>query len=274
MTPEDTEVVRAVVYSFHALIATEYRRGRAFLLGDAAHQMPPFLGQGMCAGIRDVQNLAWKLDLVREGRAGDALLDTYYQERATHVRTIIERAVSAGRIIQTTDPTVAEARDGMFAAAARRDFVIGEDMGGIELKMPRMVSGVLDPQPAAGSPVGQLFPQPIVATGSGSRVLLDEVLGDGFAVVAGPDISAHLAPEICAAWEWLRPRFVQVLPGSESDESAVDFTIVGDTEGRLLDWLREYGTAVVRPDRHVYGVARCVEDLAGLARALRGQLGT
>lgn len=274
VTPEDTEVVRAVVYSFHALIATQYRQGRAFLLGDAAHQMPPFLGQGMCAGIRDAQNLAWKLDLVRERRASDSLLDSYYMERAPHVRTIIERAVSAGRIIQTTDSTVAETRDQMFAAATKRDFVIGEDTGGIELKMPRMVSGVLDPQPAAGSPVGQLFPQPMVVTGAGGGIPLDEVLGDGFAVVAGPDISAHLAPEICAAWECLRPRFVQVLPGSESDESAVDYTIVSDAEGRLVDWLREHGTAVVRPDRHVYGVARCDEELVRLAGELRAQLGT
>ena len=274
VTTEDTEVVRAVVYSFHALIGKEFRNGRAFLLGDAAHQMPPFLGQGMCAGIRDAQNLAWKLDLVRAGRAGDHLLHTYYEERAPHVRIIMERAVNAGRIIQTTDGAVAERRDRMFTAAGRRDFVIGEDMGGIELKMPRLTSGVFDPRPAAGSPVGQLFPQPMVATGAGSRVLLDEMLGDDFAVVAGPDASGHLAPEVRADWEWLRPRFVQVVPVSGCDTAAIDCTIIGDTEGRLLDWLRDYGTAVVRPDRYVYGVARCDEDLTALARALRAQLGS
>ena len=70
ISPDDAEIIRAVVYSFHAVIAKEYRRGRVFLAGDAAHQMPPFLGQGMCAGIRDVANLIWKLDMVRQGTAG------------------------------------------------------------------------------------------------------------------------------------------------------------------------------------------------------------
>ena len=95
--------------------------GRVFLLGDAAHQMPPFLGQGMCAGIRDAQNLAWKLDLVRAGIAGEAIFDTYYEERAPHVEAIIERAVNAGLIIQTTDRSVAEARNRMFAEATPKD---------------------------------------------------------------------------------------------------------------------------------------------------------
>ena len=138
VTRDDTEVIRAVVYSFHAVIAKEYRSGRAFILGDAAHQMPPFLGQGMCAGIRDAANLAWKLDLVRQGLADDSLLDTYYEERAPHVRAIIARAVQAGRIIQTTDATVAASRDRMFLAAKEKEITIGETGGGLELKMPSL----------------------------------------------------------------------------------------------------------------------------------------
>ena len=69
ITPEDAEVVRAVVYSFHSLAARRWRDRRIFIAGDAAHQMPPFLGQGMCSGIRDVANLAWKLQLVVKGLA-------------------------------------------------------------------------------------------------------------------------------------------------------------------------------------------------------------
>jgi 3-(3-hydroxy-phenyl)propionate hydroxylase len=273
VTPADTEVVRAVVYSFHALIAKQYRRGRAFLLGDAAHQMPPFLGQGMCAGIRDVQNVAWKLDLVRAGLAGDSIFDTYYEERAPHVRTIIKRAVTAGQIIQATDRRIAEARDRMFSEAARKEFVIGEDMGGIELKMPRLSSGMLGGSPTAGSPVGELFPQPCVTVNRAAEVLLDEVLADGFVVVMEPGASGHLAAEVRAAWDWLGPQFVQVHPGIGCEWSQTDCAMVGEADERLVEWLRCHGTAVVRPDRYVYGTARCDEDLVRLAGALRQQLG-
>ena len=109
--PDDVEIVRAVVYTFHAVLAEQWRDRRVFLLGDAAHQMPPFLGQGMCSGIRDAHNLVWKLALVRRGLAPDALLDTYQEERAPHVRRIIETAVALGGLLQTTDPEVAAARD-------------------------------------------------------------------------------------------------------------------------------------------------------------------
>jgi 3-(3-hydroxy-phenyl)propionate hydroxylase len=109
--PEDVEIVRAVVYTFHALLANPWRDRRVFLVGDAAHQMPPFLGQGMCSGVRDAHNLVWKLALVRRGLAGDELLDTYEAERSPHVRSIIETAVALGGLLQTTDPAVAASRD-------------------------------------------------------------------------------------------------------------------------------------------------------------------
>lgn len=107
----DVDVERAAVYSFHALVAERWRKARVLLAGDAAHQMPPFLGQGMCSGIRDAANLAWKLAMVLDGRAGDQLLDSYQPEREPHVRAITELAVALGGILQTTDPEVANARD-------------------------------------------------------------------------------------------------------------------------------------------------------------------
>jgi 3-(3-hydroxy-phenyl)propionate hydroxylase len=233
-----------------------------FLAGDSAHQMPPFLGQGMCAGIRDVANLAWKLDAVRQGLADDGLLDTYYAEREPHVRNIIQRAVQAGRIIQTTDPAVADARDRMFLdqgtpeliegrTSVRRDVVIGE--GGIEARMPGLVDGVLDPKAASGGPAGQTFPQSLLPDGKRT----DDLLGEGFAVVAGEDAAALLTDSVRRAWSDIGARFVQPsLPPGDP----------------LATWLAEHGAAVVRPDRYVYGVARCEEDLLRLASALRPQL--
>ena len=112
--PDDVEVVRAVVYTFHAVLAHPWRDRRVFLVGDAAHQMPPFLGQGMCSGVRDAHNLVWKLALVTRGHARDDLLDTYEEERSPHVRSIIETAVALGGLLQTTDPEVAATRDTMM----------------------------------------------------------------------------------------------------------------------------------------------------------------
>ena len=114
VAPVDVEIVRAVVYTFHAVLAQPWRDRRVFLVGDAAHQMPPFLGQGMCSGVRDAHNLVWKLALVTRGHARDDLLDTYEEERSPHVRSIIETAVALGGLLQTTDPEVAATRDTMM----------------------------------------------------------------------------------------------------------------------------------------------------------------
>jgi len=161
--PDDVELERASVYTFHALVARSWRDGRVFLVGDAAHQMPPFLGQGMCAGIRDGANLAWKLDLVARELAGDPLLETYQSEREPHVRALIETAVEAGRIVQTTDPGVAAARDAKLLAAP-------DAMSNRPYPMP-----LLGPGFHAGG-TAEPLPQP---------VRLDERLGHGFALV-GP----------------------------------------------------------------------------------------
>jgi 3-(3-hydroxy-phenyl)propionate hydroxylase len=99
LTRDDADLVRAVVYRFHATVADSMRAGRIFLAGDAAHQMPPFLGQGLCSGIRDAANLAWKLRLVEDGTAVDALLDTYGEERLPHAAGVVEHAVDTGRLI-------------------------------------------------------------------------------------------------------------------------------------------------------------------------------
>lgn len=264
VSPDDTEVIRAVVYSFHALIAQRYRDRRIFIAGDAAHQMPPFLGQGMCAGIRDVVNLAWKLDLVRQGIAGDGVFDTYYSERAPHVRAIIQRAVMAGRIIQTTDPAVASARDEMFRNG-NSDATIGD---GAAARMPGIAAGILDPERASGA-VGEMFPQPLVAH-HGQPTRLDDLAPD-FAIVAGMDAAAELiTDEVRAAWSFLDPMFLVIT--DTDDPAGLPGHTVREHGDLLSGWLRENGAAVVRPDRYVYGTARSAEELVRLADALRAQL--
>lgn len=115
--PGEAEIVRKAVYRFHGLVAQRWRDRRVFLAGDSAHQMPPFAGQGMCSGLRDAANLAWKLALVLKGEAGDGLLDTYQQEREPHVRGYIELAIGMGKVVCTLDAAAAAARDTQMVAA-------------------------------------------------------------------------------------------------------------------------------------------------------------
>jgi 3-(3-hydroxy-phenyl)propionate hydroxylase len=247
ITPDEAEVIRAVVYRFHALIAKDYRRGRAFILGDAAHQMPPFLGQGMCAGIRDVANLAWKLNAFRQGRAGEGLLSTYYEERAPHVRTIISRAVAVGQVIQATDPKAAEARDAAFLAAKNQHHKIGEP-GAFDLRMPGLTGGVIDPQAASGSVAGQLVPQPTIEF-QGKQRRLDDLLGGRWAIIALGDSSDMFTPEVTSAWDFAAPKVLHL----------------GGEAGALLSRWLGARVAVVRPDLYIYGVADSTMELKGLA---------
>jgi 3-(3-hydroxy-phenyl)propionate hydroxylase len=159
---------RKAVYRFHGLVAERWREGRVLLVGDAAHQMPPFAGQGMCSGIRDAGNLAWKLAAVLQREAGEGLLDSYQAEREPHVRAIIETAIAMGKVICLTDADAARARDaGMRAqrAAGASD---------ISIKYPDLTGGCLDTSSGAGA----LFPQ-VKAHGQRS----DELFGSGFALI-------------------------------------------------------------------------------------------
>jgi 3-(3-hydroxy-phenyl)propionate hydroxylase len=150
--PQDAELWRAASYRFHALVAREWRRGRVFLAGDAAHQQPPFTGQGMCQGIRDVANLSWKLALVLAGKAGATLLDTYETERSAHVRRLTETIKDIGRVIGERDPAAARERDRRLLAEA----------GGKVITVPRqnlippLERGFLSPEAHPAN--GTLFP--------------------------------------------------------------------------------------------------------------------
>ena len=246
LTPQDGTLWRRASYRFHALGASRWREGRVFLAGDAAHQQPPFLGQGMCQGIRDVANLAWKLAAVLQGRAGDALLDTYGAERSSHVKRLTATIEHIGRNICERDPEKARIRDADLIALA----------GGSVKSVPRqdlippLDCGLLAPQAAAGT----LFPQPRV-TVQGKKVLLDDIAGNGLRWVLGAQADAGRV----AALEAVRlsgARIVQV--GGEGWPEA---------DGIVAGWFTRHGAiaALVRPDHYVYGVASTLEGINALA---------
>lgn len=180
---------RRAVYTFKARIAAQWRKGRALLAGDAAHQTPPFAGQGMCSGLRDAMNLAWKLAEVVNG-APDVLLDTYQTERGPNLRATIDMAVMMGRTVCITDPAAAAARDeAMLAARAA-----GQSPDG-NLAYPPIEHGAI----LAGSAgAGSYFPQPVV---DGQR--LDDVLGAGHWVLSRDSLDRpELAPFAAALTGW------------------------------------------------------------------------
>jgi 3-(3-hydroxy-phenyl)propionate hydroxylase len=187
--PDDAQIERAAVYTFHSVVQEGWRRGKLLLAGDACHQTPPFLGQGMCAGMRDASNLAWKLAAVLREGAPQSLLDTYESERLPHVRAFIELAVKLGAVLQETDPAAAAARDARFAAGAQM----------FDFPQPQLGPGCRTDAPP---PVGTIFPQPRLADGR----LMDEVIGQRFAIVgdaeilAGLETSAALLPGVAAGW--------------------------------------------------------------------------
>ena len=231
--PEDVRIERAAIYTFHALVAVPWRRGRILLAGDSAHQTPPFLGQGMCAGIRDASNLAWKLEMVVAGTAGDPLLDTYEAERSPHVREFIELAVRLGGIIQATEPEVAEARDAAFHENGPELF---------DFPQPRLGRGVWrDDSPACGD----VFPQPRLDDGR----RLDEAVGNRFAVLSA------------------RPLDIDVRRGSNGGRPHLDLALIEAPGPAVEEWLaaEDAVAVIVRPDRYVFATAR---DEADLHRAL------
>ncbi len=205
------EIERKVVYRFYASIATAFARGRIFLLGDAAHLMPPFGGQGMNSGLRDAYNLCWKLKLVLEEQAAQRLLASYQQERYTHVARMVVFSSLLGRLIMPTNPLLAWARDIFIRGIGGIPF-IQKQLREMRVKpQPRYTQGFLLPAKRSKL-VGRLLPQPHIVQ-NGVRILLDEALGDDFALLRlyeRPDEAfADIGGEV---WVQLHLRYVCVLP--------------------------------------------------------------
>lgn len=256
LTPENADLERHVVYTFRARWCEEWRRGRALLAGDAAHLMPPFAGQGMCAGLRDAENLLWKLDAILDGRSPDALLDSYGPERTEHVRYFIEFSMGLGRVICVSDPE----------AAAIRDLEMRAVIQDPSLAPPEPAPPHLGPGLHGGHPLaGHLSHQGRV-TVDGRSGRFDDVCGYGWTVLARPGALDGLSADTRAWCVEAGVRLFEVgAPGSGAQ--------VSDDEGRYDAWLSalDAPVVVVRPDFYLYDAVpgeRLDEVLAGLRVAL------
>ncbi|MTD55232.1 bifunctional 3-(3-hydroxy-phenyl)propionate/3-hydroxycinnamic acid hydroxylase MhpA [Amycolatopsis pithecellobii] len=248
--PGNTALERHTVYTFQARWADEWRAGRLLLAGDAAHQMPPFAGQGMCSGLRDAINLAWKLDLVLRGVAEPGLLDTYTSERRAHVRHAISMSIALGEVICVLDEDKAAERD-------RRMIAGGADPARVLPPMPPPLLGDGVRLPTAG----HLTPQHRVHYG-GTSGLLDDVTGFGFTI-----LTDGLAPD-----DLLDESRLAFL--TEIGATVVPLTEENDLDGAYLPHLREHGhvAAVIRPDFYLYGAATVPGEVSGLVDQLRAHL--
>ncbi|WP_428964884.1 bifunctional 3-(3-hydroxy-phenyl)propionate/3-hydroxycinnamic acid hydroxylase [Micromonospora fluostatini] len=259
--PARFTVTRALVSTFHHRTARQWRRGRVFLAGDAAHQMPPLLGQSLCSGLRDAANLTWKLSLVLSGAADPGVLDTYEIERRPHTVAMARTSVRMARLFLPGSRRAAWLRDAALRAAQTVSRV-RRYVRHFEFKPePAYQRGLLAGGRRDGA-VGTMFPQPRVGTrGSATPHLLDAALGAGFAVLGRPGA----VPTGDLRRLRLPVRFVAVhpagtpvaaLPAAPGPDRAAPVAVV-DVDGTIGGWLREHRAdlVVLRPDRFVFALA-------------------
>jgi 2-polyprenyl-6-methoxyphenol hydroxylase-like FAD-dependent oxidoreductase len=262
-TPDNSTMLRNSVFRFRSRVADQWRVGRAFVIGDAAHLMPPFLGQGMCSGLRDAETLAWKLDLVLRGESPDGLLDTFAQERRDNAAAIVQGSLAIGEIITVTDPAKAATRNEALRSGLLKPASI----------QPLMTGGVLllDQDGEVSRGAGILSAQPLVeldgCTGRG-----DDLIPGGWRVLSvGVDVRGALSARAEALVERLGGSVMRIaqspgLPGAATD-----------LDGCFSAWFAEEhgatGIVIVRPDFYTFGFVDDVDGLDCALDQLASQLG-
>lgn len=251
--PDNAAVERGVVYTFSSGWASRFRDERVMLIGDSAHQMPPFAGQGLAAGIRDCMNLSWKLDLVLNGKVPDSILDSFGTERQAHVSDFIDFSISLGKIICIRDEEEAAERDRSMKA---------EMMSEIEPEAP--------PRPRLGSGIhkgefgGFLSLQGWVSAGENPDTRFDDVFGAGALVIGDPDEARALSDDLITELQDVGIIVTCFDPQFEARDGIHQFADSAATYG---DWFDELGVTVllIRPDAYVFGGASGPGSAEGLA---------
>ncbi len=264
-SPENADLTRCAAYTFRSLVAERFNQGRVLLAGDAAHLMPPFMGQGMVSGLRDAATLGWMLDRVLAGRSPITLLDHYTASRAPHVTAYIRESVRIGRIVCETDPEQARVRD---------EELLAKRNGPGDAPFQPPVGALWRPGPVSG----HLCVQPRVAGGRP----LDAVLAPGFRLlVTDPAVISTLPARTAARLPDLGVAPVVILPTGSTPgparigQQAPRAEVVVEQGRRFHDWMAEGGHAgvLVRPDGYVYGTSPDREGLVGLVDELAADLG-
>ena len=243
LDPDRFRIVRTAPYTFRARMPEEWRKGRLFVMGDAAHQTPPWAGQGLNMGVRDAANLAFKLDLVLSGKAPESLLDTYQAERKPECLITIQRAVRNGKLMQTSDPDEINHRDALYAQMLKDNTLARRVMGEGLLRPPYEV-GLFG---FSHEKSGDMMPQPDVIY-SRRRMMMDDALGFNFALISLESVSG---PYI--------DRFQNDLGGVVRTVGREFMDITVD----LTRWFEEnnVSAALIRPDRYIFDAGNDPENL-------------
>lgn len=256
LTREDIVMTRRVGYRFRSQIARRFRAGRVFIGGDAAHAMPPFMGQGACSAMRDAINIAWKLRLVLSGATDESLLDSYEPERLPHASFFVHGSLAMLRAVNITDPAEAAARD----AAVRA--------GNVKFPpFPGLVTGVVRRAPDGGlAPLaGSLAPQGVVGQG-GREALVDDLIGFGGQLVSRLPLAGMLGEERMARLADLGIHVLHI-----GDAEAAD---LADVEGTYRAFFEETGASafLARADFYLFGIATGDSDVPALVDDFLRQL--
>lgn len=251
--PDAVTLVRHKTYNFRSLLALEWREGRVLLAGDAAHLTPPFLGQGLCSGVRDAWALAWRLGLLLDGKADLDLLASYTPERLPHVRRLIEMAIYLGKVICISDPEEAARRDMAFASGTQPPFP----------DFPSLDDGLFhrDANGAMQQGAGLLAPHVSIANRNGTG-RMDDLIGTGPLLVIDGTRSTGSGRSLSAvADRWQAAGGKALVLGNNGDAGQAT-----DLDGRMADFMarHQWLAMVVRPDFHVFGGARDDVDAASL----------
>ncbi|KAA5839818.1 bifunctional 3-(3-hydroxy-phenyl)propionate/3-hydroxycinnamic acid hydroxylase [Pseudomonas chlororaphis] len=252
-----TSIVRKTVYTFHARVAERWQTGRVFLAGDAAHLTPPYAGQGMNSGVRDAHNLGWKLVSVTKGQMAPSALASYEIERRDHAWALIKLALNLGVVMAPSSVLKASLISWSFRAIGLipplRDYFLQ-----MRFKpKPRFVKGLVHGDRVMGAvQSGEMFPQPRLEKNDGERVLLDDVIGSGFALIQfGEPQHASLATLAHPLWEQLQAKRIFIVPANAEAQSILGCVVLRDADGSLANVVSAGSKIVLlRPDRYIAAI--------------------
>ncbi|MCT4714110.1 bifunctional 3-(3-hydroxy-phenyl)propionate/3-hydroxycinnamic acid hydroxylase [Enterobacteriaceae bacterium H18W14] len=255
-TPDIVDLVRHAVYQFRSRIAATWRKGRVVLAGDAAHLMPPFMGQGMCSGLRDVWNLSWRLDRVLRGDSTDDLLDDYTTERKPQIQAVIEASIAMGRVVCVADPQQAQARDNAY---------FNGDIPPLP-PFPGLTGGLI--YPARNSLSGQLFLHGAIRR-QGKVARFDDAMGRGFHLILSAEIAT--VSLLAEARELMTQIGGTVLVIADTAHAGDAWE---DVSGKYGDFMRAHdiNAVLMRPDFYLYGAVKTADEALMLLRHLRDNL--
>jgi 3-(3-hydroxy-phenyl)propionate hydroxylase len=270
ISPQELEIERKAVYRFHARCCNKFSKGRIFLAGDAAHITPPFVGQGLVAGLRDGANLAWKLAWVLRGYAAPSVLETYDVERRPHAQAMINLAKLMGRLVMPKNKFAAFFIHGLMrmlalTPATRKYFEQ------LDIKPKNIFKHGLFMQHRRGDKLvrGSLFPQAWIRNMQKQIKLSDDALGDNLTLVGfGVDPLSLLTTDQIVSWEKMGGHFLEVRPRGQRSGGSCDF--VEDMNHDILPLAAKGTLVAVRPDRiimhHAPGTeaSRLLRDCRGL----------